>query len=984
MSQETGVTSKDFFISYNKADRNWAEWIAWQLEAEGYSTILQAWDFRPGSNFILEMDNATKIAKRTIAVLSPDYLDALYTKPEWAEAFRQDPTGQQGKLLPIRVRPCTLTGLLAAIVYIDLVGLNPLAAQNALISGIRRSRAIPSAPPAFPGDTSLQHSPPAFPGSWPLVWMVPHRRNQFFTGREVLLKTLYEQLAGTKTINSVQMLAIYGLGGIGKTQVAVEYAYRYKQNYQAVLWVRAAAYDTLVTDYATIADQLGLSILPMKEEQDQNRLVESVKRWLISHEDWLLILDNADNLGVITDFLPPGEAGHILLTTRDPSISTLAHSIEVKQLEQDEAISLLLQHVYDLPSHALLQQVSQDDRAVAETIAKEMGGLPLALDQARAYIEQTRCGLAQYLEMYKQSRTRLLNWKRRVSPDYSKTVATTWELAFEQVEQHNQGAADLLRLCAFLDPDSIPEALFTGGASELSPMLQQLVEDAFLFNDAIDALRSFSLIRRLEDTKSLTIHRLVQVVIQDRMDLPAQQQWAERTVRLVNAAFPEVRFETQDQCNRHLPQVFACLDLIDHYAFHFSAAAHLLHRAGRYLYSHARNSEAERLLQRAKSIQEQISPPELQEFASILNDLANLYRDQDRYIEAEPLYQRALEIREQVLGPEDLETATTISNLANLYRDRDQYEKAEQLYLRALAIREQVLGPKHQEIAYILNNLALLYNLQARYKEMEPLLQRALSIEELTLPPQHPRTAITLDNLATLYREQGRYTEAEPLYQRVLAIEKVVFPAEHPRTAITLTNLATLYREQGHYVEAEPLYQQALTIRKQVRGAEHPETAHTLDNLATLYREQGRYEEAEPLYQQALTIFEQTQGYEHPEIAITLDNLATLYREQSRYEEAEKLYQRALEIREKVLGSNHPETANTLNNLAILYQAQGLYEKAQPLYQRALDIYDHTLPVDHPTIVLLLERYTRLLQQMDRPEETAQLEARIHDIRAKQ
>ncbi len=224
--------TKDFFISYNKADRGWAEWIAWQLEAEGYSTIIQAWDFRPGSNFVLEMDHATTVAKRTIAVLSPDYLDALYTKPEWAEVFRQDPTGKDGKLLPVRVRTCTLKGLLAAIGYIDLVGRNnALAAQNVLLAGVHRSRAIPS-------------TATAFPGNWPLVWNVPYRRNPFFTGREALLTSLHEQLTGKKAVALTQTLAIHGLGGIGKTQTAVEYAYRYQQHYQAVFRVRAAAQDS--------------------------------------------------------------------------------------------------------------------------------------------------------------------------------------------------------------------------------------------------------------------------------------------------------------------------------------------------------------------------------------------------------------------------------------------------------------------------------------------------------------------------------------------------------------------------------------------------------------------------------------------------------------------------------------------------------------------------------------------------------------------
>src|SRR5258706_9417646 len=127
---------KDFFVSYNKADRAWAEWIAWQLEAEGYTTILQAWDFRPGSNFVLEMQSAARTAKRTIAILSPDYLTSLYTQPEWAAAFVQDPTGQKGLLLPVRVRPCELTGLLPSIIYLDLVDLDASQAAIALLAGV--------------------------------------------------------------------------------------------------------------------------------------------------------------------------------------------------------------------------------------------------------------------------------------------------------------------------------------------------------------------------------------------------------------------------------------------------------------------------------------------------------------------------------------------------------------------------------------------------------------------------------------------------------------------------------------------------------------------------------------------------------------------------------------------------------------------------------------------------------------------------------
>lgn len=163
--QRQEAEKKDFFVSYNRADRTWAEWIAWQLEEAGYTTIIQAWDFRPGGNFIIEMQRAAEQARRTIAVLSPNYLQALYTRPEWAAAFARDPTGEKGMLLPVRVRECELKGLLPQIVYIDLVGLDQEAAKEELIAGVKQGRAKPAIAPSFPG--AVKHATserPDFPG----------------------------------------------------------------------------------------------------------------------------------------------------------------------------------------------------------------------------------------------------------------------------------------------------------------------------------------------------------------------------------------------------------------------------------------------------------------------------------------------------------------------------------------------------------------------------------------------------------------------------------------------------------------------------------------------------------------------------------------------------------------------------------------------------------------------------------------------------
>jgi hypothetical protein len=400
------TSRKDFFISYTSTDRTWAEWIAWQLEEAGYSTVLQAWDFRPGSNFVLEMDKATQEAERTVAVLSPEYLNSTYTKAEWAAAFRRDPTGEQGMLLPVHVRECKhqLTGLLGSIVYIDLVGLDDMAiACDTLLAGVQRSRAKPTIPPGFPAEVlHFVAKQPRFPGAFPRAWTVPYQRNPFFTGREDSLKNLYETLRIGKTAALVQPRALSGLGGIGKTQSAVEYAYRYYSDYpEAILWVRSESHETLISDFVAIASALDL---PEKDEQDQNRVVDAVKRWLKDHADWLLVFDNVDDLALIKNFMPSARRGHILLTTRIQALGGVAQGVEMEKMEPEEGALLLLRRANIIAPEAFLEAAPEADRALAMNISQVMDGLPLALDQAGAYIEETRCNLSDYLDFYQQRR----------------------------------------------------------------------------------------------------------------------------------------------------------------------------------------------------------------------------------------------------------------------------------------------------------------------------------------------------------------------------------------------------------------------------------------------------------------------------------------------------------------------------------------------------------------------------------------------------
>ena len=300
------------------------------------------------------------------------------------------------------------------------------------------------------------------------VWNIPYPRNPFFTGREELLSQLHTELLRSQATALSQPQAITGLGGIGKTQIALEYAYRHQQDYQAVLWAQADTRENLTWSYLKIAELLSL---PEKKEQESARIITAVKVWFQHNRDWLLILDNADDLRLARDFLPPSLGGHVLLTTRAQATGRFARHLEVESLPTEQGALFLLRRADLLPADATLQQASDPERDQARAICEELGGLPLALDQAGAYIEETGCSLADYQHLFQEHRADLLAKHHGLIEDHPESVATTWSLSFEQVEQKNPAAADLLRLCAFLAPDAIPEEIITQGAAHLGPQL---------------------------------------------------------------------------------------------------------------------------------------------------------------------------------------------------------------------------------------------------------------------------------------------------------------------------------------------------------------------------------------------------------------------------------------------------------------------------------------------------------------------------------
>lgn len=761
-------------------------------------------------------------------------------------------------------------------------------------------------------------------------WVIPHPRNPFFTGREKILDDLHARLGIDRINTHTPFYALHGLGGIGKTQIALEYAYRYALEYSAIFWLRAETVESVMSSMLDIAEVLQL---PGRDDKDQERVVAAVLRWLSSHRQWLLIWDNLEDLNLLQLFLPSSRQGAILLTTRQQALGTLARGINLLPMEQEEGIMFLLRRSKSLEPEITGEQMRQlaasmpIEYATAAELVTVMGGLPLALDQAGAYIEETGCSLSSYLQRYKQQCTHLLDRRGQRGEDHPYSVATTFRLASEQMEQERSSAA-LLKACAFLHAEAIPEELFITGAMHLGPELTHLANNPPQFDQAMSVLRSLSLVQRQARTSTLSLHRLMQTVLREQMSEQEQMLWLQRVSKALNAVFPEVIHEVWKQCERLLPHALAV----------------------------------------TASIPDQAGD---QVVVEVLRKAAAYLRARAQYQQAEPLYQRALRIGEQVLGPAHSDVALSLNGLALLYAEQGKYEQAEALYRRALSVGEQASGPAHPDVAQLLSGLATLYLRQGKYEHAEPLYEQALHIRAEAMGPDHPEMTALLNGLAFLYIEQGKVEQARLLWQQALHIWKRVLETDHPELASSLNN-PTVSSEEGKDEHTLSIWQQV--------GAQYPHVAYPLYGLALLYTREEKDEQAASFYQCALAVREQATGPEHPDLAYPLSGLANLYLKQKKYAQAESLYQRALRIREQHLGIHHPETAQTLFDLAILYQSQRKVNEALPLAERALRIYTQFLRDTHPQTIAVQTFYTRLVQEKARLEQRKPAQRQAKDL----
>jgi tetratricopeptide (TPR) repeat protein len=774
----------------------------------------------------------------------------------------------------------------------------------------------------YPPRAATEHARTIAQASRPL-WNIPYSLHPSFFDRAHLLSRLHATFRANRPPQPLCQ-ALSGPPDSGKTQLALAYAYRYRDDYQAIFWLKADSDEQLATDFMSLAELLQL---PERIGEDQTATMAAIKRWFHNHDKWLVIFDNVGPSVPLKHFMPEGGLGDILITQQgQAALTTFCTQVELDMLTPEEGALFLLRRAQLLDIDASLELAPPELIKQACTLAQLLGGHPLALDQAGAYITETKTSLTQYIQLYNEYNAQLSQPPGEFATQQPASVITNFLLSLQKIQNTNPAALELLRFCTFLHPDSIPEEIFALGAPYLGPILQPVVSDTSTLDATIKTLLNFSLVRRNSESGSLSLHRLIQTAFKETMEESERRLWAQRAVHAVNQAFPDVEFEQWPRCQFYLPHALNCATLIQQWQIASPEAGRLLNEAGLYLYEHG------------------------------------------QYTATRPLYEQALTIRERVLGPEHPDTAQTLNNLGELARKLARDDEAEQYYTRARAIREHTLGPEHPDTAQTLNNLGELAHTRGNYPVAETFYRQALAIRVQTLGRAHPDTIRSIGDLAGIREEQGDNAQAEALYEEARTLSEDALGLAHPDTGLAQGKLARFYRSQGKYAQAEAFFKQALTITERTLGSDHPDVAVLLNNLAVLYREIGNYVEAETLLQRAIRIWQQAFGPDHRNTAASIRQLALCYSEQGYYAQAEPLFQQVLAIRERTSGRNHPATAQVLTNLADLYAAQNSYAQAEPLYRRALSIYQQRLGPQHPDTVAVQATHLAVLDKLNKDD----------------
>ncbi|EHK16959.1 uncharacterized protein TRIVIDRAFT_113898, partial [Trichoderma virens Gv29-8] len=691
---------------------------------------------------------------------------------------------------------------------------------------------------------------PRRPARAEVVRVIPYPPNEDLVRRRGLIDRLDKLLPQTPGFHSA---ALWGLGGSGKTQIALDYAYRRCDDSNCcVFWVHADSEATFITDYKAIGQKLGVD-----ESLDGSDLLNAVRSSIEAQPRWVIILDNADNLklfGVdreegmnerLSRYIPGGPQGTILWTSRDAHITgTLVGSsrgIEVSSMTRGEATALLA--------------ATRGDRLAVEDVGidqllEELQRLPLAVSQAGAYIRRTSMTIKEYLDLLTQGSSRwdllkMNSFDRHRRPEVSNSVLETWKISTQKIREESELSYRILNVIAYLDSQDIPHELIVA-ASRYSVDEEGRAEQVHKLEvqQAVMRLVEFSFLDMRRGEGGLRIyemHKLLQEAVRYGL-------WVQGPMEM---AFSEITTRHNQPQNAEAYYSSIALQMVDD-IFPVSKQD-----------SWAR---CEQFIAHAIRVGEwaEISGKAV-ETSALLGRVSDFLYDRGRWREKEPVDRRALDLRREALGEEHPDTVISLSNLAITYHEQGRYDEAERLKNQVLDLRREILGEKHPNTIRSMVNIAATYYVQGRYDEAERLTKQGLDLQREILGEKHPSTIWSIAKLAAIYFAQDRLDEAMRLSKQGFDLQREILGEKHPDTIFSMTYLAAVYYTQGRYDKAERLQKQALDFQREVLGEKHPHTMRSMANLSAIYYRQGRYNEDERLKKQALDLKREVLGEKHPD-----------------------------------------------------------------------------------------------------------------------
>ncbi|MET8141831.1 FxSxx-COOH system tetratricopeptide repeat protein, partial [Sphaerisporangium sp. NPDC005288] len=784
----------EFFVSHADTDVQWAEWIAAELESAGYGVILKAWDIRPGDNRLDKIDEALSTCRHTLYVMSAEH------DTEVAARTAAQYKGLQGKeraLIPIRVDEGDddIPPTIAALVPIDLCSVDDEEeARRRLLAGVAE-RAERVARDGFPNRSAKRVR---FPGTEHEVYELRgHRPDPRFIGRDDTLADLYRALRANRPTSAVQ--AIIGLGGLGKTQVAVEYAFRHGVAYDLVWWVRAEDPATLRGDYAELATELGLPF----EKDDQ--AIAALRQTLRRRKNWLLIFDNAEDPAELLPLLPEKHTGHVLITSRRP---------EWPHAE--------LRHLDVLPVPAAVEYLRHwggiSSADTARDLAEALGCLPLALAQAASVIADGMSATDYLDQLHKQS-PELFTQGRTSS--HQATIASTWRVSFDRLADRSPAAVALFRLAAFLGAEAIPLDRLVpvpGMPTELAEALT----DPFRRTEATQALREYSLAKTGDGLMS--IHRMVQAVT--RAELAADEsRWAGFTLATMSTAFPsEVRDPASwPTCEPLLAHALSSAQHARRLHIDITETIDLLDRVARYLLTRGRSDRAAAVVEDALTSAKQL-PTDALEYLRCRNTQGLILLSQGHHHGARQAQEEVYQARIRRLGEDDVDTLRAGRDFVEALYVQGHWTEATQLQDRLVEMFTSVLGAEDLETVTASAYQATLLRSAGQYRRARILEERVLEVRRRVLGAEHLDTLTAIGNLATTLHAQGKYDHAQTMTEQVLDAYRRLLGDEHPHTLNATASLATTLHAQGKYDHAQTMTEQVLDAYRRLLGDEHPHT----------------------------------------------------------------------------------------------------------------------------------------------------------------